>query len=319
MLKNIGLINPNTSSVAIYDARSSLKAMSNMLKGGGYENTDYYSNCTIEFCSIDNIFAVVNAYDSLWNCVKSNTVLKNNQAIYSSIEKSNWYGLISVLLKSANAIVEDLHGFRKSVLVHCSDGWDRTAQMCGLAQIMLDPYARTIEGLEVIIEKEFWSFGHSFDSRWGHLWDSKHKNNKRSPIFIQFLDCVYQLLVQFPTKFQFNNNFLCFIAYHTYTWKFGTFLLDTEKYRMQNKLSDKTVSIWTYVNNNVDKFYNPFYEGWSEERLEVWSDIISLKLWKEYFLKWTSHSKLGEDEDLFVLPDPRDEMMRKLLAEKTLQ
>lgn len=155
MLKNIGLINPNTSSVAIYDARSSLKAMSNMLKGGGYENTDYYSNCTIKFCSIDNIFAVVNAYDSLWNCVKSNTVLKNNQTIYSSIEKSNWYGLISALLKSVNAIVEDLYVFRKSVLVHCSDGWDRTAQMCGLAQIMLDPYARTIEGLEVIIEKEF--------------------------------------------------------------------------------------------------------------------------------------------------------------------
>ena len=36
-----------------------------------------------------------------------------------------------------------------SVLVHCSDGWDRTAQTCALAQIMLDPYYRTITGFQV--------------------------------------------------------------------------------------------------------------------------------------------------------------------------
>ena len=36
-----------------------------------------------------------------------------------------------------------------SVLVHCSDGWDRTAQTCSLAGIMLDPYYRTIHGFQV--------------------------------------------------------------------------------------------------------------------------------------------------------------------------
>lgn len=64
--------------------------------------------------------------------------------------------------------------------------------MAGLVQIMLDPYSRTIEGFEVIIEKEFLAFGHSFDHRLGTLCDEKHKNKKRSPIFVQFLDCVYQ-------------------------------------------------------------------------------------------------------------------------------
>ncbi len=44
MLKFIGHTNPNTSTVIIYDARSSVKAMSNKFKGGGYENTDYYKN-----------------------------------------------------------------------------------------------------------------------------------------------------------------------------------------------------------------------------------------------------------------------------------
>ena len=36
-----------------------------------------------------------------------------------------------------------------SVVVHCSDGWDRTAQTCSLASIILDPYYRTIHGFQV--------------------------------------------------------------------------------------------------------------------------------------------------------------------------
>lgn len=37
-----------------------------------------------------------------------------------------------------------------SVLVHCSDGWDRTAQACSVASVLLDSYYRTIKGLMVI-------------------------------------------------------------------------------------------------------------------------------------------------------------------------
>jgi len=40
---------------------------------------------------------------------------------------------------------------KASVLVHCSDGWDRTAQTCSLASLILDPYYRTIHGFQVII------------------------------------------------------------------------------------------------------------------------------------------------------------------------
>lgn len=36
-----------------------------------------------------------------------------------------------------------------SVLVHCSDGWDRTAQVCSVACVLLDPYYRTLRGLMV--------------------------------------------------------------------------------------------------------------------------------------------------------------------------
>ena len=316
MLKNIGYTNPNTSSVVIYDARSNFKAHSNRIKGGGFENTDHYTNCSIKFWSIDNIFGVANAYSKLFNSVKSNFCLKSNKSIFSTIEDSGWYNLISNILQSVSEIVRDLHEDRKSVLLHWSDGWDRTAQMASLAQICLDPYSRTLRGFEVVIEKEFLSFGHSFESRWGLLCNNKHKNKKRSPVFVQFLDWVYQFVKQFPTKFQFNVNFLCFVAYHTYTCKFGTFLLDNEKYRVQNKLFEKTESIWTYVNDNVDKFINPFFDG-SEDILDIKSDQISLKFWKEYFLKWTEHSQIESDEDCCWTPDPKEEIIKKLQDENS--
>lgn len=36
-----------------------------------------------------------------------------------------------------------------SCVIHCSDGWDRTAQTISIAQILLDPFYQTIEGFEV--------------------------------------------------------------------------------------------------------------------------------------------------------------------------
>ena len=42
---------------------------------------------------------------------------------------------------------------RSSVLVHCTDGWDRTAQLTALAMLMLDPFYRTIEGFEVRVPR----------------------------------------------------------------------------------------------------------------------------------------------------------------------
>lgn len=38
-----------------------------------------------------------------------------------------------------------------SVLVHCSDGWDRTAQVCSVACVLLDPYYRTLRGFMVAV------------------------------------------------------------------------------------------------------------------------------------------------------------------------
>jgi len=76
------------------------------------------------------------------------------------IEITGWGKLISRVLKAANNIVEQILLKNTNVLVHCSDGWDRTAQMSALSQQMLDPYYRTVEGFLVLLCKDWLSFGH---------------------------------------------------------------------------------------------------------------------------------------------------------------
>ena len=48
--------------------------------------------------------------------------------------------------------------------------------------------------MQVLIEKEWLSFGHKFADRVGHG-DDKHNDNDRSPIFLQFIDCVWQVII----------------------------------------------------------------------------------------------------------------------------
>ena len=51
-------------------------------------------------------------------------------------------------------------------------------------------------------------FGHKCSDRCGHGCGDFWKNSDRSPIFVQFIDCVFQLLVCFPDEFQYNEEFL---------------------------------------------------------------------------------------------------------------
>ena len=73
-------------------------------------------------------------------------------------------------------------------------------QLTSLAMLMLDPYYRTIRGFEVLIEKEWVSFGHKFRQRVGHGED-KHSDDNRSPVFLQFVDCVWQMTQQVSYSF----------------------------------------------------------------------------------------------------------------------
>ena len=68
--------------------------------------------------------------------------------------------------------------------------------MVSLAQIILDPFYRTIEGFCHLVEKDWLAFGHPFTKRNNQLLGSALKHDL-SPIFLQFLDCIHQVLFVF--------------------------------------------------------------------------------------------------------------------------
>eukprot|EP01126_Amoeba_proteus_P016681 TRINITY_DN1780_c0_g1_i11.p1 TRINITY_DN1780_c0_g1~~TRINITY_DN1780_c0_g1_i11.p1 ORF type:complete len:198 (+),score=18.29 TRINITY_DN1780_c0_g1_i11:178-771(+) len=136
----------------------------------------------------------------------------------------------------------------------------------------------------VLIEKEWGSFGHKFQDRIGHL---RSKKSERSPIFLQWLDCVWQIFHQFPHYFEFTEEFLISIADATYNSIFSTFLTNCEKER--KLIEPRTVSFWTTIKAKP-KYINPIYlrrEGsiWPCTKHRV------IKLWENYWLRWDPNHK----------------------------
>ena len=115
------------------------------------------------------------------------------------VANSRWYDYIGAILQSTLRVIKEVVDFRSNVMLHCSDGWDRTAQATSLSMLCLDASYRTQEGLLRLVQKEWCSFGHKFRTRLA-LGDSP--TGEYSPIFIQWLECVYQLFKQFPSAFE---------------------------------------------------------------------------------------------------------------------
>ena len=61
------------------------------------------------------------------------------------MDQTKWLHHISGLMRAALVVVNAIDTEKRPVLVHCSDGWDRTPQIVALAELMLDPYYRTLE------------------------------------------------------------------------------------------------------------------------------------------------------------------------------
>ncbi|TNN73631.1 Myotubularin [Liparis tanakae] len=151
--------------------------------------------------------------------------------------------------------------------------------------LMLDSHYRTLRGVQVLIEKEWISFGHKFAS--------------------------------FPTAFEFNERLLLTILDHLYSCRFGTFLYNCQSAREQHvrpggprqeRCSDsssaashnpppspssfeqdvrsKTESLWSLVNSRMEMYLNPFYTPESGRVLYPVASMRHLELWVTYYIRW---------------------------------
>ena len=159
--KMLGLIiksNPRTF-LYVMDARPLTNAVANQAKKGGSENIDNYQNGVLEYLGIENIHVMRDSLKKLkgicWN-------FENDPHFYANLESTGWLNHISLLIGSSKRIAQ-LIDTGSSVLVHCSDGWDRTSQLVSIAQLLIDPYYRTMAGFAVLIEKDWIQCGHKFE------------------------------------------------------------------------------------------------------------------------------------------------------------
>jgi myotubularin-related protein 6/7/8 len=344
----------------IVDARPTVNALAMQAVGLGSENMDHYKFATKAYLGIDNIHVMRDSLAKVIDAIKDSDISKSPPS-RELLAKSGWLKHITGLLDGAALIARQVGIQHSHVLIHCSDGWDRTSQLSALAQLLLDPYYRTIDGFIVLVEKDWLAFGHMFQHRSGHLNSDKwfavqndalagsaiqpggsgdgrgdalenallsakrffNKSNasqdavtdsegdpvdespsrgkkdtkadkeatkpkETSPVFHQFLDATYQLLHQFPNRFEFNKSFLKRLFYHLYSCQYGTFLYNNEKSRLDAAVQKRTSSVWGYFLSRRAEFTNSSYDGVIDDRTPgherlLFPRLSEVRWWHEVF------------------------------------
>jgi len=101
-------------------------------------------------------------------------------------------------------IVQFSEDHASSVMICVEDGWDTAAQLVSISELLLDPYYRTFEGFQTLIEREWFAFGHRFSHRSNQIAANK---TGFAPVFLQFLDLVHQVNISVE---QNTNKFIFF-------------------------------------------------------------------------------------------------------------
>lgn len=268
---------PQGKKLLIMDARSYTTAIANRARGGGCECPEYYPTCEIQFMNLANIHSIRKSFHSLRALCASSD---DNPNWFSLLEGTRWLQNMSGLMRAAVTVAQALDTEGRPVVVHCSDGWDRTPQIVALAEILLDPYYRTMQGFQILCEREWLDFGHKFADRCGHgVGGDDH--NERCPVFLQWVDCVHQLLCQFECLFEFSEAYLVKLVQHTYSNMFGTFLCNSNADRTKLSIAERTFSVWQFLQD--DCFKNHLYRP--EDRV-LWPSchVRDLKVWNNLYL-----------------------------------
>lgn len=134
-------VNSNTSGTFyIFDARPKANAVANIPMGGGnfflssnflnifstkgYENVSDYANTIFEFLNVPNIHAMRESLNKIQTLVSASS----DENWFSSLQDSHWLEYIKLMLEGTIRIIQ-LMDSGSSILIHCSDGWDRITQL----------------------------------------------------------------------------------------------------------------------------------------------------------------------------------------------
>ncbi len=263
------------AGLLLFDARPRAAAVANAARGGGTEKEARYEGARLVFGNIANIHAARKDARLL-----ASAVLADDDEGWPTAA-AGWLRHVAAVLGAANLVAAH-SGAGQPVLVHCSDGWDRTAQVASLATLLLDPRSRTTEGFLQVVSREWVLAGHRFATRLGVGRDDEQET---APVFLMFLDCVHQLLLQHPRAFQFSGELLVATMDAALSGRFGTFLYDCEREREEHRVASDTPCFFAWVLMRGGQFANRNYQAGGHEVLSANTSLKRLRVWDEWFLR----------------------------------
>lgn len=194
------------------------------------------------------------------------------------------------------------------MIVSDPDGRNFGILVTSLVQVLLDPYYRSLLGLQALIQKDWVTKGFPFCSRLNHIRTSPKSNNGpiqmrtasfkgkedrrdkdlnysgESPVFVLFLECLHQLLRQNPQEFEYTEQFLILLFDASYSSLFSTFLFNSSFEMTENK-NINLMTVWDFIATNIPQskyisvFTNACYKlEQTSSSLELSSTIESLEL-----------------------------------------
>lgn len=241
----------------------------------------------------------------------------------SSLEETKWLNCVQRCLKISSRITKLMIDQKISVIIKEAGCRDLACLISSLVHLLSDPHYRTIHGFQSLIQREWVAMGHPFQERCGMV---TLANSEKSPVFLLFLDCVWQLICQFPVSFEFSETYLTILWDSIHTGLFHTFLFNSQyqessdqkkfwsEHRQSANKSQRKISclpsIWKWTNllDGQDQalFYNPLYVIYNgksccpsvgcpnevlitpeqETVLYPQSDIAFLRLWSQCYTRW---------------------------------
>ncbi|XP_043456369.1 myotubularin-related protein 12 isoform X1 [Prionailurus viverrinus] len=176
------------------------------------------------FLSLQDIQTAYSKFKQLFLIDNSTEFWDTDIKWFSLLESSSWLDIIRRCLKKAIEITECLEAQNVNVLLLEENASDLCCLVSSLVQVMMDPHCRTRIGFQSLVQKEWIMGGHSFLDRCNHL---RQSDKEEVPVFLLFLDCVWQLVHQHPPAFDFTETYLTVLSDSLYIPIFSTFFFNS--------------------------------------------------------------------------------------------
>ncbi|XP_067167767.1 myotubularin-related protein 9-like isoform X2 [Apteryx mantelli] len=274
----------------IIDTRSAQAAKQARMTGGGTEPKSSYPRWKRLHRPLERGRPLQESFIKLVDACNDTSLTMDRWL--SRLESCRWLSHVKAALSTACLAAQCLDREEACVLVHGAEGTDTTLLVTALAQLILDPGCRTLAGFQGLLEREWIEAGHPFHLRCARSAYSHARLKQEAPLFLLFLDCVWQLGRQFPFSLEFGERLLLTLFDNAYASSYGTFLGNNEKERCLCKVKESTHSLWAWLNQPEEKrkYLNPLY---SRNALVIWPSVEpqSIQLWQGLFFRWIRSSK----------------------------